>query len=244
MFADTTLVRDAFESLHEIREANDPWDKVALHSSDLVKCAREVWARRSGKPMLPLGSDVLRQFRIGVDFEEQVLEALEQKYAGTTIEILRQAEYFGLNNGVELVGHPDFILRDTVTGELQPIEVKTTTFVARWNKATGNKDVFLPKEPAERYVIQAGTNAIQIGSDTFRIVVVCRNTGKMVEFVLQTSTFAPRIRALQAHYALVTGPNQPEPHHEVPPAHIASFACKFCAYAGCENNKNPLMGVL
>lgn len=240
--ANPRLVSEAFTLYHRVKNDEDDWDDEALHASDLAKCSREVWARRNGEVMLPDSDDAERKMRFGVDFEATVGEALVTFAHERGLSVREQAEVFGLNDGTELVGHPDFLVEDLASGDLQTIEVKATTFQSRF--VAGVRSVAVPKEPAERYVIQAAANAIAHGAPTFRVVVACRQSGMMVEFIRPAERYEAKVRALQAKFAELTAIGAPEPVEELPPAHIKSWACRFCRHAACENNSNPMGGTL
>lgn len=240
----SNLVEDAFTAM--LAAQVDSWDNEALHASDMGKCARELWARRNGHAMIGVNNDTERKFQLGRDVEEYVAKAL----IGAGYHVLRNLSVPGF------VGHPDIVITDALGKKyLEVIEVKSTTF---YPVMVNGKRTRVP-EPRDRvkteHKLQACTYAWRLGLPTFRLVIVCRESGMMAEHVFKTSDYVGQLEAEIDRLSTLTAVGVPDPgtlfdmdsddiYNLIPKYSFnvktgASWKCSWCSYGACERNSNP-----
>jgi hypothetical protein len=236
------FLADGFSQRRKAEEREDSRDHDVLHGSDLSKCAREVWARRNHKPKVRADDNTWRKWNYGLDFEKRVMDAIyaRPEYAAGELLVNYQMTVVSFMGG-EILGHPDFILE--YKGEKQVIEVKTTTF---FPKQINGKRVRIPdKDAMLSYRIQAAVYAMAVQAPTFRVIVCCRESGMMKEYVYNTADYVSLVLSRYKLMTETTAQGMPEPVKEQPMADTfnvrdgKSWACRYCAHALCERNENP-----
>lgn len=162
-------------------------DEHLAHISDLYGCDRATWARRNGKAKPSFDDRTLLKFAMGHAVERIVADALSLNGSGNVECRIG-----------EMVGHAD----GDLDAEDAVLEVKSTSFLK------GK----VPDEPQEHYAIQGLGYCVALGRSRARIFVVCRESGKVAEFVVElTPERETWIRERAAEVVAVTRPGAPEP---------------------------------
>lgn len=155
------------------------------HISDLYGCDRATWARRSGKAKATFDDRTLLKFAMGHAVERLVEQALGLESSGDVECRIG-----------EMVGHAD------ACDEEEVLEVKSTSFLRGQ----------VPDVAQEHYEIQALGYCVALVRQRARIFVVCRESGKVAEFVVElTPEREAWIRERAAEVIRVTDPHAPEP---------------------------------
>ena len=229
------LIRTALDD-HAAATRDIRGDEDQFHVSDLTGCTRAIWARLTNKTLLPFSGDRLRTFLFGFRAEDFVIDAIRQI---TPVE-----------EGVEalldrfLIGHPDGVTDEAV------LEVKSTEFLVdrqTWQRIVPRLETDLPMH----YRIQASAYAIALDKPKAFVIVVCRATGMLAVIEIHPEKYRAtindhlkRLRGLRLNLELGD--------HEMPEPYLPadtinkrtgeSWMCKYCSFAACEKNRNPLKG--
>lgn len=227
------LIRSLIDQ-HSEATRDERGDEDSLHVSDLMGCDREIWARVQGKgPMLPFGPERLRTFLFGFSAEDFVIDAIRQH---TPVDEDVRVEFEGF-----LIGHPDGVTEDAV------LEVKTTEFLVdrkTWQRIVPRVEADL----ALHYRIQTASYALALRKKRAFVIVICRATGLMAVIEIHPEMYrdmimqrVERLRNLQRFMEFAP---DVMPDYYLDPSTMnakgESWKCKYCAFAGCPKNRNPL----
>lgn len=220
---------------------SDRPDDGRLHVADLTKCVREVWARRNGKEMYGFSLDTRRRFHQGHMVEKEILDALEEKYAGRYLVERDMLVYLYLDGDVlkggacvedapgqyvelgpndtadpipedAIIGHPDAVLA-TLDGETPIlVEVKSTRF---WDNGKS-----VPDKPTYDYAMQAAAYALALGITWAWVIVSCvislLTTPSKAPFKFDANKYRTDITKAILERRDATKPGAPEPPPEPP----------------------------
>lgn len=242
---------DAIERWHAENDG-ERGDGHLPHVSDLAGCDRETWARRNGEPMLGHSVDTRIKFALGHAVEAHMAKLLCESlgdewtfHQGERVVLWRDEN--GVGGGVLLddeepapgsvVGHVDFTLRRP--GDVIVVEVKSTTFFQRRTAAGYVRTP--PDEAQYHYRLQAAAYAVALQAEQFCILVVCRESGQIVEFWHRTADYLAQVEDAVARVLANTEPGVEAPPAE-PPAYAetknGNWKCRYCHFLGCYRNLN------
>lgn len=246
----------ALVAQHFADDVDKRGDEEHPHVSDLAACDRETWARRNGKELLGHNAATRMKFALGNATEDAIALALGSKmlegwelYRNVRVALrIEEGELRGRELDEdeqplegEIVGHADYVLRNEKTGGVTVVEVKSTTFYPRRNPATGKSERIPPTEAQYHYRLQCASYAVGVGAAAFAVLVVCRDSGLMVEFWHRTDAYVPELLIRVQQVLARTRKDAPMPAAEPPPyaeTKNGNWRCTYCRYWACERNNN------
>jgi hypothetical protein len=222
-------------------------DERYLHASDLGKCDRETWARRTAHPKYDgrIDANTARIFSEGYEIEDRVLKGLNAAGAGFErgVRVAASIHGFASIGGAvvgeayvpearDVLGHPDGVNEDTL------LEVKSTkTF---YGGPPTLRDV---EAQSKQYLLQSSTYALALGKPRGLLIVESKATGEQSHLPFDPRAYEGDVvrRIIEAQYTTTLDVEPPPTLHPWTYRRDGtSWLCDYCQYFGCKFNTRRL----
>ena len=225
-------------------------DENHLHVSDLFGCDRATHARIVDNDFEPVDANTAFKFRMGNDVEEDVRASFLDQYA-TGKKIAMWLDWDGIQGQIvpedyvaapsEIIGHPDAIADDAV------IEIKSVVLYKvmhpPWNYVVPQSE----EDLSRWHRIQVAAYALALRKERAVVFEACRASGERKAIEFDPEHLRPwitnRMQEMFNNVALSVDRPEPTLHDFTLDRKGNSWLCKYCRYAGCEQNVNPFVKV-